>query len=95
MPKKELNPEPNVLRKQRDADWVGNNAAFVCPACEHVYIVTGAGKRYLDTTMQPHCNERTCPNCGKSVAHIPKGGRKKARKGEANNAWIEWSEEAE
>ena len=87
-----LNPDAESLRDRPDADWIGNNAAFVCPVCKHVYIVTGAGEgrggREMD--LQPNPNMRVCPKCGKSTAYIPPGGRKNALKGKAERARIEW-----
>jgi predicted RNA-binding Zn-ribbon protein involved in translation (DUF1610 family) len=38
-------------------DKFGNNAAFSCPACEKVYIVSGIAHR---------SKGRSCPQCGKS-----------------------------
>jgi hypothetical protein len=41
-------------------DKFGNNAAFSCPACEKVYIVSGIA----------HRKGRVCPHCGKSRGFI-------------------------
>ena len=59
-----------------DEDWEGNNAAFTCPACGKVFIVSGL----------LHRAGRPCPNstCGKSVGHV-RGGKKKD-----GMAYIEW-----
>jgi predicted RNA-binding Zn-ribbon protein involved in translation (DUF1610 family) len=46
-------------------DWEGNNAAFTCPPCGKVFIVSEL----------LHPKGRECPNCQKSVGHV-KGGRK-------------------
>ena len=42
-----------------DEDWEGNNAAFTCPLCKIVFLVSGL----------LHGGRRTCPNpkCGKST----------------------------
>jgi hypothetical protein len=59
-------------------DWEGNNAAFACPACGKVFIVSGV----------IHRGERRCPvfSCGKAVAYV-EGGRQSGGK-----ARIEWSD---
>ena len=85
-----LNPDAESLRDRPDADWIGNNAAFVCPVCKHAYIVTGAGDSGRDKELQPEKGKRVCPKCGKSTAYIPPGGRKNALKGKAERARIEW-----
>jgi predicted RNA-binding Zn-ribbon protein involved in translation (DUF1610 family) len=57
-----------------DADWLGNNAAFTCPKCKKVFIVSGmfgGGKR-------------ECPGCGESNASIV-GGKKSG--GSASICW--------
>lgn len=41
----------------RGEDWVGNNAAFTCPKCQRVFLVSGL----------IHPNGRPCPGCGASV----------------------------
>jgi transcription elongation factor Elf1 len=48
-----------------DEDWQGNNAAFTCPACKKVYIVSA----------QMHKEGRDCPNqnCGKSTGLVVGG----------------------
>lgn len=55
MPTKAL--DPNNLGM--DEDWEGNNAAFRCPHCTKVFIVSGT---------RIHGGQRKCPNCGKSTA---------------------------
>jgi hypothetical protein len=60
-----------------DADWNGNNAAFTCPVCSKVFIVTSfneLGRIGLN-----------CPGCGRSTAHCTGSA---AKGGEAR---IEWS----
>ena len=60
MQKKELLKEnTQVVDKPQDADFAGNNAAFTCPKCNHVYIVSGL----------IHNGKRTC-QCGESTAYI-------------------------
>ena len=67
MPIKNLIPDD----LKQDEDWEGNNAAFKCPVCQKVFIVS-------DTRMHIGPDKekgyRKCPACGKSVGHIS-GGR--------------------
>jgi len=57
--KRELDPNGTA----RDEDWQGNNAAFSCPVCGKVFIVSG------------HLHgSRSCPSCKKSRGHV-EGGR--------------------
>ncbi len=73
MPKRDFNP--NDL--SHDEDWQGNNAAFKCPHCGKVYLVSGS---------RLHGGERKCPSCGQSTARISrKGGRPSG-----SAASIEW-----
>jgi hypothetical protein len=66
---------------KQDEDWEGNNAAFTCPVCQKVFIVS-------DTRMhvgpQKEKGYRRCPACEKSVARV-NGGRKSG-----GTASIEW-----
>jgi len=48
-------------------DWEGNNAAFTCPLCGKVYIVSAS--------KAIHKGRRSCPNCGKSEGVVV-GGKK-------------------
>ncbi len=64
--------DPNNLG--HNEDWDGNNAAFACPVCQKVFIVSG----YM------HEGERACPNCEKSTARI-KGGKNSG--GSASISW--------
>ncbi len=77
MPVKNLNPDD----LDNDEDFEGNNAAFTCPVCQKVFIVS-------DTRMHIGSNRergyRKCPSCGKSVGRVS-GGRKSG-----GTASIEW-----
>ena len=48
-----------------DVDWVGNNAAFTCPACSKVFLVSG----------RLHIEGRSCPKCGKSKGYVSGGAK--------------------
>ena len=48
-----------------DEDWEGNNAAFKCPHCDKVFIVSGMLNR----------GERKCPSCSKSTGRCDIRGR--------------------
>jgi hypothetical protein len=48
-------------------DWVGNNAAFRCPDCKRVFIVS----------WMLHRSGRPCPDCEKWTAVVSKQGRNK------------------
>jgi len=50
---------------KKEEDWEGNNAAFTCPKCGKVFIVSA----------MIHRNGRQCPTCFESIGHV-KGGRK-------------------
>ncbi len=59
-----------------DEDWVGNNAAFRCPHCGKVFLVSGTRIHGGDKTRP---SSRKCPNCGKSTGRCtilgkPSGG---------------------
>ncbi len=67
MPKRELNQQ----NLGHDEDWVGNAAAFKCPHCSKVFIVSGT---------RIHSGVRKCPECGKSTGRCdiegaPRGGK--------------------
>ena len=57
---------------RQDEDWVGNNAAFTCPSCAKVFIVS----------QMLHREGRDCPMCQGSRGHV-KGGAKSGGK-----AWL-------
>lgn len=58
----------------RDEDWEGNNAAFSCPVCGKVFLVSA----------QLHKGSRKCPACQKSIGYV-EGGKKSE-----GTARIEW-----
>ena len=57
--------DPNNL--ELEEDWEGNNAAFRCPHCGKVFIVSGT---------RIHNGSRTCPLCGKSKGYCDIMGKK-------------------
>ena len=65
MPVRHLDPNRyntgGVVAADADADWNGNNAAFTCPVCSKVFLVTAfndLGRIGLN-----------CPGCGRSTAY--------------------------
>ena len=60
----------------KNVAWVGNNAAFTCPRCGTVFLVSA-----MPTI---HAGSRPCPTCEKSVGHCTGGRKDKGR------AFIEW-----
>lgn len=77
MPIKKLIPD----NLNQGVDWEGNNAAFTCPICEKVFIVSDTR---MHTDPQGEKGYRKCPSCGKSIGRV-KGGRKSG-----GTASIEW-----
>ena len=69
MKTKELIPDALGSRE----DWLGNNAAFECPVCGKVYVVSSFLK-----------HERPCPGCGKSRGSVTGA---KGRGGKAIIIW--------
>lgn len=61
-------------------DWEGNNAAFSCPVCGKVFIVSDTRMHQINGER----GQRKCPKCGESTAYV-KGGRKSG-----GIASIEW-----
>lgn len=59
-----------------DEDWVGNAAAFKCPHCGKVFIVSGSSI---------HKGKRDCPKCGKSTGYCDIKGKKSG--GSASLKW--------
>ena len=55
-------------------DWFGNNAAFTCPECAKVFIVSA----------MMHKKGRACPQCGGSTGFVV-GGRQSG--GSAKITW--------
>ena len=72
MKTKELDP----LNLGPKEDWLGNNAAFTCPQCGQVYLVSGFLK-----------HERPCPHCGMSRARVTGSS---AQGGKAVISWDEF-----
>lgn len=62
----------------QNEDWEGNNAAFRCPVCRKVFLVS----EHL------HGNGRQCPGCQKSTGRV-RGGRKSH-----GQATLEWPDSA-
>jgi len=71
MNKKPLDPSSLGL----DEDWEGNNAAFTCPHCSKVFIVSGT----------IHRGVRNCPQCSRSTGRCDTRGRQSG--GEASLEW--------
>ena len=55
--------------KDEDSDFAGNNAAFTCPLCGKVFIVSG----------MIHHGKRQCPGCRKATGYVI-GGQKSGGK---------------
>lgn len=72
MPTKNLDPANLGM----DEDWEGNNAAFRCPHCGKVFLVSGT---------RIHNGVRACPNCGRSTGRCDIKGKKSG-----GTASIEW-----
>jgi hypothetical protein len=73
MPERDIDP----ASPDRDEDWYGNNAAFTCPACSQVFVVSG----YLDRD-----EGRRCPRCDSAKGYV----RGSSSKAPDSRAWIEW-----
>lgn len=69
---KRLDLNPGHLAHHED--WEGEHAAFTCPACEKVFIVSG----------RLHKGQRQCPNCGGSTGHV------QGKRQDGGTAWLEW-----
>lgn len=67
-------------------DWEGNNAAFSCPVCKKVYIVSDTRMHLAPDGTKDY---RECPNCGQSKARVSGG------KLSGGIASIEWKESTE
>lgn len=66
--------EIDRMAPARDDDWEGNNAAFSCPRCGKVFVVSG----------MLHQQGRACPGCGKATGFV-NGGRQSG-----GSAYVEW-----
>lgn len=79
MPKRNLDVSSD--KHEISEDWEGNNAAFQCPVCNKIFIVT-------DNPIVPKSHDargvRRCPSCHKSTGNCH-GGRQSG-----GNAFIEW-----
>lgn len=67
------NIDPDIMT--HNEDWEGNNAAFSCPVCGKVFLVSAL----------MHKGARQCPSCHKSTGYVV-GGKKTG-----GSARIEWS----
>ena len=87
-----LSDDQADLNKSRNLAWEGNNAAFACPVCGHVFIVSG--HVHPVRPKKPGVLEgiRHCPNpnCGKSIAYVRGGQAARSRGEEPGEASIEW-----
>ena len=77
MPTRNLDPS----NLGQDEDWEGNNAAFACPICRKVFIVSHTRMHIGPDNEKGY---RECPNCRKSIARV-EGGRKSG--GWASISW--------
>ena len=59
-----------------DADWEGYNAAFTCPVCSKVFLVSSFNNAGV--------LGRHCPGCGKSTGYVTGSA---AKDGEARIEW--------
>jgi Zn finger protein HypA/HybF involved in hydrogenase expression len=74
VPVRQLDPSADTLKP--DVDWEGNNAAFTCPKCNQVFVVSA----------QLHPEGRRCPACQQSTGLVV-GGRRS--NGSATLSWNE------
>ena len=77
----------------KDCDFEGNNAAFTCPECGKVYLVSAWEHNPPDADwVQGFDGRRSCPNpdCGHSTATVHTG---QTKAGDATRfprgAWVE------
>lgn len=54
-----------VTSRETENDFVGNNAAFTCPLCSKVFIVSGL----------LHKGKRVCPKCGNATGYVNGGSK--------------------
>ena len=71
MPRHDL----DINKLTKNEDWVGNNAAFTCPQCGKVFLVSG----FI------HRKGRPCPKCGSAHGKVEGGAET-----ERGAAYIEW-----
>ncbi len=75
------NIDPNAIGQ--DEHWEGNSAAFLCPSCNKVFIVSALMHVGPKGEMGGY---RKCPKCHQSIGRV-KGGKQSG-----GSASIEWSE---
>jgi ribosomal protein L37AE/L43A len=78
MPVRHLDPRrysPVLAVGDANADWFGNNAAFACPVCSKVFVVS----KFISDGV------RQCPGCGKSRGVVTASPKDTGAK-----AYIEW-----
>ena len=91
-----LSVDKKIGPTTRNAHWHGNNAAFVCPMCGHVYIVSARASKKDHASSEEMGKEvmwEECPNpkCGESVSRIWMPDKNSRQKGQGpGEAWIEW-----
>ena len=71
---------------RQDCDWVGNNAAFCCPVCQKVFIVSNGLVGGRPLPGHDAQGVRRCPGCRKSKATV-NGGASSAPRTEARIRW--------
>lgn len=76
MPVKQLDP----AQLGHDEDWYGNNAAFTCPCCGKVFIVSKF------PVKKGEGGKRMC-SCGKATGYCSGSSK------ENGKAWIQWDTE--
>jgi len=67
-------------------DWVGNNAAFTCPVCQNVFLVSNGMIGQNPLPGHDSQGVRTCPQCKKVVARVTGGAGQHPN----TEASIEW-----
>jgi hypothetical protein len=70
--------ELDIFTLSQSEDWEGNNAAFTCPLCAKVFIVSGL----------IHKKGRLCPGCRRCTGYVS------GSKAKSGRAWIEWDDSA-
>ena len=87
-----LSDDEEALNRSRNLAWVGNNAAFACPMCGSVFIVSGHVHPVIPKKPGVREGKFHCPNpdCGKSLAYVKGGQAARSRGEDPGEAWIEW-----